>query len=214
DRVPYSLCAAFPHIVGESEGATSVRSHNLEATIGGATARKAEIVQEHWDSNQLSIGLQRATLCEFCAKEPRTHDVIKYPRLRFGVCLCIGIPNNLAVGQLQFQLSANRNRVAKIKLFASAHISLHQSETGLVCPHSRSGARTAEAGTGPAADFIPTRVGTGRRSGMLWDLRHADWRDERRPRRRYARVVQRGSPRCVRSPLPRLPPALCPAVRS
>src|SRR4029077_2111707 len=108
DRVPYSLCAAFPHIVGESEGATSVRSHNLEATIGGATARKAEIVQEHWDSNQLSIGLQRATLCEFCAKEPRTHDVIKYPRLRFGVCLCIGIPNNLAVGQLQFQLSANR----------------------------------------------------------------------------------------------------------
>src|SRR6266498_2109649 len=47
DRVPNSLCAAFPHIVGESEGATSVRSHNLEATIGGATARKAEIVQEH-----------------------------------------------------------------------------------------------------------------------------------------------------------------------
>jgi len=33
--------------VGESEGATSVRSYNLEATIGGATARKAEIVQEH-----------------------------------------------------------------------------------------------------------------------------------------------------------------------
>src|SRR4029077_6995751 len=33
-------------------------------------------------------------------------------------------------------------------------------------------------------------------------------------RRRYARVVQRGSPPCVRSPLPRLPPALCPAVRS
>src|SRR5262245_4080173 len=77
DRVPHSLCAAFPHIVGESEGATSVRSHNLEATIGGATARKAEIVQEHWDSNQLSIRLQRATLCEFCAKEPRAHDVIK-----------------------------------------------------------------------------------------------------------------------------------------
>jgi hypothetical protein len=31
----------------KGKGAADVRSHNLEATIGGATARKAEIVQEH-----------------------------------------------------------------------------------------------------------------------------------------------------------------------
>src|SRR4029453_12619413 len=61
DRVPYSLRAAFPHVVGESEGATGIRSHDLEATIGGATARKAEIVQEHRDGNQLGIRLRHAT---------------------------------------------------------------------------------------------------------------------------------------------------------
>src|SRR4030095_8700461 len=94
DRVPYSRRAAFPHVVGESEGATGIRSHDLEATIGGATARKAEIVQEHRDGNQLGIRLQHATLSEFCAKEPGAHDVIEEPGLRFGICLCIGIPNN------------------------------------------------------------------------------------------------------------------------
>src|SRR5438093_12728783 len=44
DRVPNCLGAALPHIVRKGEGAADVCSHNLEATIGSATARKAEIV--------------------------------------------------------------------------------------------------------------------------------------------------------------------------
>ena len=47
DRVPNCLCTAFPHIVRKGKGAAEVRSQNLKATIGSATARKAKIMQEH-----------------------------------------------------------------------------------------------------------------------------------------------------------------------
>src|SRR5262245_31444497 len=39
DRVPNRLCTALPHIMRKGKGAADVRSHNLEATIGSATAR-------------------------------------------------------------------------------------------------------------------------------------------------------------------------------
>src|SRR5262245_6058604 len=46
DRVPHCLCAALPHVMRKCKGATDVRAHNLEATIGSTAARKAEIVQK------------------------------------------------------------------------------------------------------------------------------------------------------------------------
>src|SRR5215831_13258593 len=55
DRVPHRFGTALPHIMRKGKGAADVRSHNLEATIGSATARKAEIVQKHRYSNQLRI---------------------------------------------------------------------------------------------------------------------------------------------------------------
>src|SRR3989449_4392253 len=62
DRVPNSLCTALPHIMRKGKGAADVRSHNLEATIGSATARKAEIVQKHRHCDQFGIRSKRATL--------------------------------------------------------------------------------------------------------------------------------------------------------
>ena len=111
----------------ESEGAAEVRSQNLEATIGSATARKAKIVQEHRHSNQFGIRSKSTMLGQLGSKEPRAHHVIEKPRLRYGFCLCIGIPNRPTVGQLQIQLSADRQRFAEIRLFVLAHISLHWS---------------------------------------------------------------------------------------
>src|SRR5438094_2186578 len=55
DRVPNYLCTALPHIMRKGKGAADVCSHNLEATIGSATARKPEIVQKHRHCNQFCI---------------------------------------------------------------------------------------------------------------------------------------------------------------
>src|SRR3989454_10100139 len=52
DRVPNCLCTALAHIMRKSKGTADVRSHNLEATIGSSTARKADIVQKHRHSNR------------------------------------------------------------------------------------------------------------------------------------------------------------------
>src|SRR6476619_5816229 len=47
DRVPNRLCTALPHLVRKREGASEIRSEHLEATIGSAAARKAQIMQKH-----------------------------------------------------------------------------------------------------------------------------------------------------------------------
>src|SRR5216683_5243156 len=92
DRVPNCLCTALPHIVRESKGAAEVRSQNLKATIGSATARKAKIMQDHRHSNQFGIRSKSTMLGQFGSIEPRARHVVEKPRLRFCFCLCIGIP--------------------------------------------------------------------------------------------------------------------------
>src|SRR2546425_12235260 len=77
DRVPNYLCTALPHIMRKGKGAADVRSHNLEATIGSATARKAEIVQKHRHCDQFGIRSKRATLCQLRAIEPRAHHMVE-----------------------------------------------------------------------------------------------------------------------------------------
>src|SRR5262249_31381868 len=76
DRVPNCLCTALPHIMREGKGTTDVRSYNLEATIGSATARKAKIMQKHRHGNQLRIRSERAMLCQLDAIEPRAHHMV------------------------------------------------------------------------------------------------------------------------------------------
>src|SRR6478672_9255993 len=83
DRIPNHLCSTLPHVMREGEGAACVRSDDLEATIRSATASKAEIVQKHRDGNQLGIRIERTTLCQLCAKEPRARHVVEKPGRRF-----------------------------------------------------------------------------------------------------------------------------------
>src|SRR2546427_6174981 len=108
DRVPNYLCTALPHIMRKGKGAADVRSHNLEATIGSATARKAEIVQKHRHCDQFGIRSKRATLCQLRAIEPRAHHMVEKPRLRFRFCLVVGVPNGGAVGEKANPTSAHR----------------------------------------------------------------------------------------------------------
>jgi hypothetical protein len=82
----------------KGKGAADVRSHNLEATIGSATARKAEIVQKHRHRDQLGIRSKPATLCQLRAIEPRAHHMVEKPRRRFRFCVGVGIPNGGTVG--------------------------------------------------------------------------------------------------------------------
>src|SRR6266446_9378395 len=98
DRVPNCLCTALPHIVRESKGAAEVRSQNLKATIGSATARKAKIMQDHRHSNQFGIRSKSTMLGQLGSIEPRARHVVEKPRLRFCFCLCIGILNSPTVG--------------------------------------------------------------------------------------------------------------------
>ena len=64
----------------QREGATDIRSYDLEAPIGRATTRKAEVMQKHRHGNQLGIWGQCATLCQLCTIEPRAHNVVEQPR--------------------------------------------------------------------------------------------------------------------------------------
>src|SRR6478736_5891374 len=98
DRVPKCLCTALPHIVRESKGAAEIRSEHLEATIGSAAARKAQIMQKHRHCNQFCIRSKPATLGQLGAIQPRADHMVEKPRLRFSFCLCVGIPNSLTVG--------------------------------------------------------------------------------------------------------------------
>src|SRR3989454_2479594 len=124
DRVPNSLCTALPHIMRKGKGAADVRSHTLEATIGSATARKAEIVQKHRHCDQFGIRSKRATLCQLRAIEPRAHHMVEKPRLRFRFCLVVGVPNGGTVGERQNPLSAHRQRTPETRPFAFPPISL------------------------------------------------------------------------------------------
>src|SRR5207245_4040833 len=81
DRVPNYLCTALAHIMRKGKGAADVRSHNLEATIGSSTARKANIVQKPRHCNQLGIRSQPATLCSLPTIEPRAHRAVEKPGL-------------------------------------------------------------------------------------------------------------------------------------
>ena len=98
DRVPHCLRTALPHVMRIGKGAADVRSHNLEAAIGSATAGKAEIVQEHRHCNQLGIRSQPAALSQLDAIQPRAHHMVKEPGLRFRLCLCVSISNGMTVG--------------------------------------------------------------------------------------------------------------------
>src|SRR2546427_9560134 len=133
DRVPNYFCTALPHIMRKGKGAADVRSHNLEATIGSATARKAEIVQKHRHRDQFGIRSKPATLRQLRAIEPRAHHMVEKPRLRFRFCVGVGVPNGGTVGERQIQSPADRQRTAETKAFALTHISL-QSRGGLGAP--------------------------------------------------------------------------------
>ena len=80
------------------KGTAEVRSQNLKATIGSATARKAQIMQEHRHSDQFGIRSKPAMLGQLGAVEPRAHHMVEQPRLRFGLCLRLGIPHGVTVG--------------------------------------------------------------------------------------------------------------------
>src|SRR5438270_12671733 len=95
DRVPNYLCTALPHIMRKGKGAADVRSHNLEATIGSATARKAEIVQRHRHCNQLGLRSERTTLCQLSAIDAGGHHVVAKTSLRFRFCLGVGVANGV-----------------------------------------------------------------------------------------------------------------------
>src|SRR3989475_2965707 len=125
DRVPNCLCTALPHIMRKGKGAADVRAHNLEATIGSTAARKAEIVQKHRHCDQLGIRSEPATLCQLRAIEPRAHNMVEKPRLRFRFCLGVGLPNGGTVGEKQIQFPADCQRTTEARLFASPHISLN-----------------------------------------------------------------------------------------
>ena len=94
----------------EGEGAAGVRSDDLEATIRSATASKAEIVQKHRDGNQLGIRIERTTLCQLCAKEPRARHVVEKPGRRFGLCLRVGFLDGVTIGQGQIQWGSVEQR--------------------------------------------------------------------------------------------------------
>src|SRR5207247_8604509 len=99
DRVTNYRGTPLPHIMRKGKGAADVRAHSLEATIGSATARKAESVQKHRHCDQFGIRSKRATLCQLRAIEPRAHHMVEKPRLRFRFCLVVGVPNGGTVGQ-------------------------------------------------------------------------------------------------------------------
>src|SRR2546428_5429790 len=125
DRVPNYFCTALPHIMRKGKGAADVRSHNLEATIGSATARKAEIVQKHRHRDQFGIRSKPATLCQLRAIEPRAHHMVEKPRLRFRFCVGVGVPNGGTVGEREIQISAARPGTPGARAFPSTPISLH-----------------------------------------------------------------------------------------
>jgi len=88
-----------PHIMRKGKGAADVRSHNLEATIGSATARQGRDRAEAPPlATSFGIRSKRATLCQLRAIEPRAHHMVEKPRLRFRFCLVVGVPNGGTVG--------------------------------------------------------------------------------------------------------------------
>src|SRR2546430_8128824 len=102
----------------KGKGAADVRSHNLEATIGSATARKAEIVQKHRHRDQFGIRSKPATLCQLRAIEPRAHHMVEKPRLRFRFCVGVGVPNGGTVWVRESHTCAHRPRTPAGKAFA------------------------------------------------------------------------------------------------
>src|SRR5256884_5344235 len=108
----------------KGKGAADVRSHNLESTMGGATAGKAEIVQKHRHCDQFGILSKRPTLCQLRAIEPRAHHMVEKPRLRFRFCVGVGVPNGGTVGERQIPPPAHGPRPPEAKPFSSTHISL------------------------------------------------------------------------------------------
>jgi len=126
DRVPDALRTALPHVMRQRKGATDIRSYDLEAPIGRATTRKAEVMQKHRHGNQFGIRGKRAMLSQLGAIEPRAHHMVEKPSWRFSLCLRVGVPNGAAVGQFQIQLPADGQRLAEIGLFVSAHCYLHR----------------------------------------------------------------------------------------
>src|SRR2546427_486370 len=167
DRVPTCLCTALANIMRRGKGTADVRPHNLEATIGSSTARKADIVQKHRHCDQLGIRSEPATLCQLRAIEPRAHHMVEKPGLRFRFCLCVGVPNGATVRENQIQLSADCQRTAAIRASTKSMPAVTPPPDRILPPLTMRPSPTMAPKTGS-------------------NSRHAQWQAARRPWRKPA----------------------------